>query len=239
MPHVPQPDTLPSLVETMRAWAADSRLSASVRAGISRSSSFPFPIDLRRVDNHSLSTRLSPQPSASQRCYMRAVQPLPPTLIVHQCALAYMSDWSLLETALLPHGVHSYQNGPQQRLQMASLDHSMYFHADVRADHWLLYEMHSSWAGAGRGLVDGRFFDSQGRLVVSVMQEGLVRLKLGKELSRGGEEGQRAAGEDSTGQGEAEAGGGSQSSGSRQEAADSGHERPSNHFTVLPSLSKL
>jgi hypothetical protein len=144
-----------------------------------------------------------------------------------------MSDWSLLETALLPHGVHSYQNGPQQRLQMASLDHSLFFHAELRADDWLLYEMHSLWAGAARGLVEGRFFDSQGRLVVTVMQEGLVRLQLGKELSTAAGEGEGEQGKETRGAEQTEQGG---RSSSRKQQTE---ERPSNHFTVLPSLSKL
>ena len=182
MPAVPAPDELPSLVQTMQTWAQDERLSESVRAGIIRSSSFPFPIDLRRVDNHELSTRLSPQ-QPLQRCWMRVTGQLSHHSIVHQCALAYMSDWSILETALLPHGIHSYQNTAARQLQMASLDHSLYFHAaDLRADEWLLYVMVSEWAGGGRGLTRGQFYDQRGRLIVSVVQEGLVRLRIAGQV---------------------------------------------------------
>ena len=184
MPTVPLPDGLPSLVETMQEWARDERLSESVRAGIVRSSSFPFPIDLRRVDNAELSTRLSPQ-RPLQRCWMRVTGQLSNHLIVHQCALAYMSDWSILETALLPHGIHSYQNTTERQLQMASLDHSLYFHAGsdlLRADEWLLYVMESDWSGGGRGLTRGQFYDRNGTLIVSVVQEGLIRLRIAGQV---------------------------------------------------------
>ena len=231
MPDVPPPDTLPSLVQTMREWATDARLSADVRAGILRSSSFPFPIDLRRVDNHRLSARLARAKQATQRCWMRVTGALNDHLVVHQCALAYMSDWSLLETALLPHGEMSYRNTPQRSIHMASLDHSMYFHAPVRADEWLLYEMHSSWAGGGRGLVRGQFFDVQGRLLVSVVQEGLIRLKItpSNEGGKGAKEGKEGG----------EGGGGGAGDGSNDPSAEGAQLKPSNHFTVLPSRAKL
>ena len=248
MPDVPPPDSLPSLVQTMREWAADGRLSAEVRAGILRSSSFPFPIDLRRVDNHSLTTRLSKARTATQRCWMKVTGHLPPahtSPIVHQCALAYMSDWSLLETALLPHGEMSYKNTPQRSLQMASLDHSMYFHTQLlRADEWLLYEMHSSWAGGGRGLVRGQFFDGTGRLVVSVVQEGLIRLKITppQQQPSAGEEGEGGK-EVKSGEGGGEAGGeggqGGGGDGMGSGGAAGAKLKPSNHFTVLPNRAKL
>lgn len=121
MSIVPPPSQLPSLIETMRQWAADDRLLYKTRQGILRSSSFPYPIDIRRVDNYNLTQRLTPTPTATQRCWMRALGYMGESLILHQCALAYMSDWSLLETALLPHGIHSYQNTPERSIEMASL----------------------------------------------------------------------------------------------------------------------
>ena len=228
MPSVLPPSSLPSLVETMREWAGDARLSPTVRAGILRSSSFPFPIDLRRVDNSSLSVRLSRQKDATQRCWMKVTGALSEHLIVHQCALAYLSDWSLLETALLPHGIHSYQNTRERSLQMASLDHTLYFHAPFRADDWLLYEMHSSRATGGRGLTRGQFFDQHGSLLVSVVQEGLIRVRVQGEPDPGaaaiGEDGEQRAGKP----GKAE-----------QREHDSDTPKPSNHFTLLPSRSSL
>ena len=267
MPVVPSPDELPSLVQTMQKWSQDERLSESVRAGITRSSSFPFPIDLRRVDNHELSTRLSPQP-AVQRCWMRVTGQLSHHSIVHQCALAYMSDWSILETALLPHGIHSYQNTPARQLQMASLDHSLYFHiggSELRADEWLLYVMESEWAGCGRGLTRGQFYDRRGRLVVSVVQEGLIRLRIAGQVQwsdtttttttadsneeRPSDQPQQQDNHNTTKQNQADDG----SMEETQQQADPGKRKgsdvtttasndekkqkqsPSNHFTVLPA----
>jgi acyl-CoA thioesterase-2 len=77
----------------------------------------------------------------------------------------------LLDTALLPHGRSPWQGG----LQMASIDHAMWFHHDLRMDDWLLYAMDSPSASGARGLVHGRFFDRRGVLVASVAQEGLMR----------------------------------------------------------------
>ena len=258
MPPVPPPDELPSLVETMHAWASDERLSESVRAGIARSSSFPFPIDLRRVDNAELSTRLSPQ-RPMQRCWMRVTGRLSSHLIVHQCALAYMSDWSILETALLPHGIHSYQNTKQRSLQMASLDHSLYFHAtaeELRADEWLLFSMHSEWAGGGRGLTRGQFFDQSGRLLVSVVQEGLIRLRIagqvqfseddssggtstsGSEQSSDEQQQGRQQWDGSVEHTSQRAGPGKRKGQNGDGGGGAGGEKqksPSNHFTVLPA----
>ena len=239
MPAVPQPDELPSLVQTMQKWAQDARLSESVRAGIVRSSSFPFPIDLRRVDNHELSTRLSPQ-QPLQRCWMRVTGALSDHSIVHQCALAYMSDWSILETALLPHGIHSYQNTADRSLQMASLDHSLYFHtgADLRADEWLLYVMESQWAGGGRGLTRGQFYDQRGRLIVSVVQEGLIRLRIAGQVQWADSEQSDSGRDQSKPATQAQ----SESAVQREESVSGGaggggekKQSPSNHFTVLPA----
>jgi len=87
---------------------------------------------------------------------------------MHRAILAYASDLGPLATAIRPH----WQPG----MQNASIDHSIWFHDDLRVDDWLLYCLESPWAGAARGLGIGRVYDRSGRLVASVAQEGLMRL---------------------------------------------------------------
>lgn len=90
---------------------------------------------------------------------------------MHCCVAAYISDYAFLGTALLPHIPHHRAHF------MASLDHSMWFHAPFRADHWMLYECESPWAGGSRGLVQGRLWRRDGVLAVSCAQEGVIRVK--------------------------------------------------------------
>jgi acyl-CoA thioesterase-2 len=103
--------------------------------------------------------------------WMRATEKLGDG-IIHPVVLAFMSDAFLLSSALLAFGQYTGQNGAL----VLSLDHSMWFHAAFRADDWLLYEEEAFRVEYGRGLARGSFFDRSGRLVATVMQEGLVRL---------------------------------------------------------------
>lgn len=90
---------------------------------------------------------------------------------MHCCVAAYISDYAFLGTALLPHQ-------RQHKVHfMVSLDHSMWFHAPFRADHWMLYECESPWAGGSRALVHGRLWRQDGVLAVSCAQEGVIRVK--------------------------------------------------------------
>jgi acyl-CoA thioesterase-2 len=112
------------------------------------------------------------EPSSPFRrlCWFKANGRLPDSLIVHQCVAAYASDLTLLGTSMLPHG------GPRQRPAfMASLDHAMWFHRPFRADEWLLYEQTTPSATGGRGLALGQIFTADGRLAMSVVQEGAIR----------------------------------------------------------------
>ncbi|GAB4564984.1 MAG: acyl-CoA thioesterase II [Haliangiales bacterium] len=128
------------------------------------------PIEIRPVDPND---PLNPSPRPPQRAvWFRASGPLPDTpAAVHQYLLAYASDFHLLTTALQPHGV-SWLSG---RMQMASLDHAMWFHRPFRLDDWLLYMIDSPNARGARGLVRGQFFNRAGELVASTVQEGLIR----------------------------------------------------------------
>ena len=92
---------------------------------------------------------------------------------LHRALLAYVSDFHLVGTATLPHGI-SWMQG---KLMMASLDHAMWFHRDFRLDDWLLYSCDSPSTSGGRGLSRGMIYDRQGRLVASTAQEGVIRLR--------------------------------------------------------------
>jgi acyl-CoA thioesterase-2 len=179
MPMVPPPEEVRPLLEQYQQLLSQSGVDPRVRAGVERSMALPFPVDMRRITPESIHQRLGVN-EPKQVCWMRVKGALPDSLMIHQCALAYMSDWNLLETALLPHALHNWMrtDGPASaaRLQMASIDHSMWFHHAFRADEWLLYDMISTAASNGRGFTSGKFFDRRGRLIVSTAQEGLIRV---------------------------------------------------------------
>jgi acyl-CoA thioesterase-2 len=108
---------------------------------------------------------------ARVRYWIKVAQGLPDDLLVHQAALAYISDMTLLGVTLVPYGMHPRSGG----VQAASLDHTIWFHRPFRADDWLLYDQQSPSASGARGLALGRLFTEDGRLVASVAQEGLIR----------------------------------------------------------------
>jgi acyl-CoA thioesterase-2 len=108
--------------------------------------------------------------------WMRTRDALPDDPLVHVCAVAYASDMSLLDSVLLAHGLRWDAEG----LTAASLDHAMWFHGPFRADEWLLYAQESPAASGARGLAQGRIFRRDGRLIASVVQEGLIRWTPGR-----------------------------------------------------------
>ena len=131
----------------------------------------PRPIEMRPLDDRN---EFAPEPMPPlQRCWMRVAGPMPDDERLHQCALAYLSDWSLLDTCIWPHGVSWMGND----LQTASLDHAMWFHRPFRTDEWLLYVQDSPAAGGARGFNRGLIYTRDGTLVASVAQEGLIRLR--------------------------------------------------------------
>ncbi len=130
----------------------------------------PRPIDTRYVD-WTPPDRKEPLPPR-HRVWVRANGSLPDDPVLHACVLTYLSDMTLLDTTLLPHG-GTFMN---TRVQMASLDHAMWFHRPFRADDWLLYDQDTPAAADGRGLARGFFFTPTGDLAVSVVQEGLIRM---------------------------------------------------------------
>jgi acyl-CoA thioesterase-2 len=130
----------------------------------------PRPIDTRHVDGDPLERRRKPR--HGQRVWLRADGVLPDDPVLHACVLTYASDMTLLDTTLLPHGLPAYD----RRLQMASLDHAMWFHRPFRADEWLLYAQLTPSTSGARGLAYGSIFTRDGKLAVSVVQEGLIRI---------------------------------------------------------------
>ncbi|CAN5355628.1 acyl-CoA thioesterase II [soil metagenome] len=107
-----------------------------------------------------------------QRVWLRAKTPVSDARADQAAALAYVSDILLLSSALGPHEL-TLQGG---RLQFATVDHTIWFHAPVRVDDWFLYDQQSRWAGGGRALCRGEIFDVTGRLCATTMQEGLLRV---------------------------------------------------------------
>ncbi|WP_374406010.1 acyl-CoA thioesterase [Pelagerythrobacter sp.] len=129
----------------------------------------PRPIEMRTVDGlHWMSKEPRPPQAHS---WFRTVAPLPDDPALHRAVIAYASDYALLGTSALPHGL-SWARG---ELVGASLDHALWFHRQARADEWLLYATDSPWSGSGRGFNRGRIFDRKGHLVASVAQEGMMR----------------------------------------------------------------
>lgn len=113
-----------------------------------------------------------PKPAPGNRKFwMKAKGPLPDDARLHASLLAYASDYTFLVTALMPHGA----SGATPGFQIATIDHSVWFHRPFRFDDWLLFDMQSPSASGGRGLVKGRIYDQTGRLVASAMQEGVIR----------------------------------------------------------------
>jgi acyl-CoA thioesterase II len=130
----------------------------------------PRPIDLRHVGTDPMSR--AGRKADGQRVWLRADGTLPDDPVLHACVVTYASDMTLLDTKVLPFGLSWDSPG----MQMASLDHAMWFHRPFRADEWLLYDQHAFSTASSRGLAGGAIFASDGRLVVTVVQEGLARV---------------------------------------------------------------
>jgi acyl-CoA thioesterase-2 len=161
MPVVPEPESLeddqqvllrnPELKPEMREWVARER-----------------PFETRSVLGRGLGDR--PARAPIDHIWLKTRGPLPDGADIHRALLAFVSDMSLLDTALLPHGMSIFSN-----VQVASLDHVLWFHRPFRADEWLLYVQDSPSASGARGFSRGAVYSRDGRLVASVAQEGLIR----------------------------------------------------------------
>jgi acyl-CoA thioesterase-2 len=162
-PSAPDPDTLPGTEERIARLGDD--LPREALEWLTRDR----PIEVRPVvaGNPFKPTRRPPR----QLVWIRASGRLPDDPLLHQCVVVYASDLTLLDTATLPHAIAWNDPG----YMMASLDHAMWFHGPFRADEWLLYAQESPAAHGARGFAMGHLFTRDGRLVVSVAQEGLIR----------------------------------------------------------------
>lgn len=156
MPVTPPPDDLP-----------DFHSSVFGNGGIAQFAEW----DIRRVPRE----LLQPLPGqvSPQQVWFKHRDPLPDDPLLHICALAYMSDLTLLASA------HSTHEEERQHIAVASLDHAMWFMRPFRADQWLLYDQSSPSAGGGRALTQGQIFNQAGQMVAAVMQEGLTRYRRG------------------------------------------------------------
>jgi acyl-CoA thioesterase-2 len=160
MPEVPPPESLPDFPTRM----------APHRDRIGDWFKRPRPIDLRYIGRDPF--QREGNPATEQRVWMRADGVLPDDPTLHACIVTYASDMTLLDTTVLPFGLSWESPG----MQMASLDHAMWFHRPFRADEWLLYDQSAISSGAGRGLAGGAIFTADGTLAVTVVQEGLARV---------------------------------------------------------------
>ena len=162
MPAVPDPETLPTFAERF----ADQ--AAAMGDWYTRSR----PIDSRYVNEPIRSRKVARGPRPPhQEIWMRADGRLPDDQLLHACIVAYASDMSLLDSILLAHGTE----WDDDNFMGASLDHAMWFHRPFRADEWWLYDQESTSSFGARGIARGEIYARDGRLAVSVVQEGLVR----------------------------------------------------------------
>jgi acyl-CoA thioesterase-2 len=160
MPDAPAPETLPTIAERLQ----------SEFGHVDEWFQHPHPIDQRYIGELPWSSTRSQDPR--QRLWVKADGVVPDDPLLHACVVTYASDLSLLDAVLKPHSIR-WDDG---NYMVASLDHCMWFHHDLRADEWLLYDTESPVAADGRGLARGFLFSRDGELKVSLVQEGLLRV---------------------------------------------------------------
>lgn len=163
MPTVPTPEE-----------AREVDLAARVLPPGTKASDFDFP-DESLIEMRTLAATDGPLMLEDGRyerlAWVRITEPMPSDPLIQACALTYLSDLSMVTTATSPH------RDQRADLQVASIDHAMWFHAPVDTHSWLLFDQDTSAARGGHGLARGLFYDEQGTLVASVVQEGLMRTK--------------------------------------------------------------
>ena len=168
MPQVAGPEGLPDVREL------PPDVLAKVPEKMRRFLTHERPFEFRPVEP--IHVVMPPRAAPVRHIWLKTVAKLPDNPDLHRNVLAYVSDYQLVSTATLPHGIHFAEGN----VQLASLDHAMWFHRPFRADEWLLYAMESPNASGGRGLALGRIFARDGTLVASTAQEGVVRVWAGR-----------------------------------------------------------
>jgi acyl-CoA thioesterase-2 len=163
MPPVPEPETIRPSAERLAEALGLKELPGHMK---------DTPIDVRSIGPLSIEAERDPSLITRKNLvWLRVNGKLPDDPLLHVCLMTYASDITLLDTVLLRHSTSWYSG----RTSGASLDHAMWFHRPFRADQWLLYAQETPSAHGGRGLARGEVFTAEGGLVVSVVQEGLVR----------------------------------------------------------------
>jgi acyl-CoA thioesterase II len=165
MPSAPDPETLPTAEERLPAYGLDA-------AVVEKMLEARAAVDLRYVDDPPFGRYGEPREPRSQ-VWFRANGKIDDDPLLHVVLATYVSDMTLLDSILLAHGRGGWAVGD---VVGASLDHAMWFHRPFRADEWLLYDQESPSSSGGRGLGQGRIYTRDGRLAISVIQEGVVRV---------------------------------------------------------------
>lgn len=169
MPVVPPPEDLLTVEELIQRYLSHPDLAEKARQGLNKLLASEVPIEIKPVNPPNFYRRVTMEPKklfwVRARGYIGEGD-----MKLHCCVAAYVSDYSFLDTAILPY--------PTYRSQFsASLDHAMWFHSTFRADDWMLYECESPWAGGSRGFVQGRLWRQDGVLAATCAQEGVIRVK--------------------------------------------------------------
>ncbi|XP_073001522.1 acyl-CoA hydrolase 2 [Typha latifolia] len=165
MPHVPEPETLPSMEELRERQLTDPGLPMYYRNSVARKKFVPWPIEIRFCEINNFTRPSEPR----LNYWFRARGKLSNDPALHRCVVAYASDLVFSGVSLNPHRTRGLKTAS------LSLDHSMWFHRPVKADDWLLYVIESPSTYGGRGFVTGRMYNRKGELVVSLTQEALIR----------------------------------------------------------------
>ena len=168
MPNVPGPEGLADVREL------PDDVLAKVPEKMRRFLTHERPFEFRPVEP--IHVIAPPRAAPVRHIWVKTVDALPDNADLHRNVLAYVSDYQLVSTATLPHGIHFAEGN----VQLASLDHAMWFHRPFRVDDWLLYAMESPNASGARGLARGQIYSRDGRLVASTAQEGVVRVWSGR-----------------------------------------------------------
>lgn len=168
MPDVPPPESLEPLFERLEPWKEE----------LSDWFERPHPIDQRHIGELPWHREGTGEPC--QRLWIRADGSLPDKPLLHACVATYASDMSLFDVILAPHDIR----WDDADFMGASLDHCIWFHRPFRADEWLLYDTESPVAAGGRGLARGFLFNREGRLCVTLVQEGVARVRTREPVQR-------------------------------------------------------
>ncbi|MDO4241487.1 MAG: thioesterase family protein [Microbacteriaceae bacterium] len=163
---LPEPESVPSLTDVYGYLAGNPVVDFVLKR----------PFEFRYIGGDVM--QKVPQRTNRMQIWVRAVETLPDDTLLHKAALTFCSDYPLLEPAMSVFGLPWTTPG----MKAASLDHAIWFHRDFRADDWLLYDLHCATSQGARALTRGRFFDTSGRLIATVMQEVLLRVPSGLVL---------------------------------------------------------